>query len=102
MNHLLSRTLPLLLGITSTYAMAQVDIYQSDAYSVEEMCAREAEQHTTSDYDNAYDDCLNKNRDEPMYQSNAESSPKESEPTPDSTAHKQGYKDPEANPSRNR
>ncbi len=102
MNRLLSHTLTLLLGIISTCATAQVDIYQSDAYSVEEMCAREAEQHTTSDYGNAYERCLDKNRDKPMYQSDAERSLKESEPTPDSIAHKQDYKDPEATPSRNR
>lgn len=50
---------------------AQVDIYQSDAYSVEEMCAREAEQNAEFDYTEAYDSCLANNRERPMYQSDS-------------------------------
>jgi len=49
----------------STASVAQIDIYQSDAYSVEEMCAREAEQNTSQEYTHAYESCLKKNRDKP-------------------------------------
>ena len=52
---------------TGTACFGQIDIYQSDAYSVEEMCAREAEQ-TPADYTGAYDSCIEKNQDKPMYQ----------------------------------
>lgn len=55
----------------SVSGFAQVDIYQSDAYSVEEMCAREAEQTDTSDYSSAYENCIKKNQKNPMYHSNA-------------------------------
>lgn len=51
-----------------TVCFAQIDIYQSDAYSLEEMCAREAEQ-TPVDYTGAYESCIEKNKDNPMYQS---------------------------------
>lgn len=51
----------------STISYGQIDIFQSDAYSVEEMCAREAEQNPV-DYTEAYDACIDKNRDNPMYQ----------------------------------
>lgn len=50
-----------------TVCVAQVDIYQSDAYSVEEMCAREAEQSDSEDYGSAYESCIEKNRDNSMY-----------------------------------
>lgn len=53
---------------TSTVCFGQIDIYQSDAYSLEEMCAREAEQ-TPADYTGAYESCIEKNQDNPMYQS---------------------------------
>jgi hypothetical protein len=52
-----------------TVCFGQIDIYQSDAYSLEEMCAREAAQNTTMDYNSAYESCIAKNRDNPMYQS---------------------------------
>ena len=52
-----------------TVSFAQIDIYQSDAYSVEEMCAREAEQSTEMDYTEAYEYCIQKNSERPMYQS---------------------------------
>ncbi len=55
----------------STPCLAQVDIYQSDAYSVEEMCAREAQQAEATDYSNAYENCIEKNRNKPKYQSAA-------------------------------
>lgn len=51
---------------TGTVCFAQIDIYQSDAYSLEEMCAREAEQ-TPADYTGAYESCIEKNQDNPMY-----------------------------------
>lgn len=54
---------------TCSVCFGQIDIYQSDAYSLEEMCAREAEQNTTMDYNSAYESCIAKNRDNPMYQS---------------------------------
>lgn len=101
MAHFLKQTI-WLLNFTAVCAVAQVDIYQSDAYSVEEMCAREAEQNATPDYSTAYDQCLEKNRDNPMYRPGSENDLTESEPTPDSTAHTQDYKDPEATPSHNR
>lgn len=53
---------------TGTVCFGQIDIYQSDAYSLEEMCAREAEQ-TPADYTGAYESCIEKNQDNPMYQS---------------------------------
>lgn len=53
---------------TCTVCFGQIDIYQSDAYSLEEMCAREAEQSET-DYSNAYESCIANNSDNPMYQS---------------------------------
>ena len=56
-----------------TSCFAQIDIYQSDAYSVEEMCAREAEQSTALDYSEAYDACITKNGDNPIYQSGQDS-----------------------------
>lgn len=52
---------------TGTACFGQIDIYQSDAYSLEEMCAREAEQ-TPADYTGAYESCIEKNQDNPMYQ----------------------------------
>lgn len=52
-----------------TVCVAQVDIYQSDAYSVEEMCAREAEQRDSEDYGSAYENCIENNRDNSMYRS---------------------------------
>ncbi|WP_347331760.1 hypothetical protein [Marinimicrobium locisalis] len=55
----------------SAPCLAQVDIYQSDAYSVEEMCAREAEQAKATDYSSAYENCIEKNSNKPMYQSAA-------------------------------
>ncbi len=60
-------------------AFAQIDIYQSDAYSLEEMCAREAEQNL-ADYANAYDACIEKNRDNPLY-SDAENAEENAEQT---------------------
>lgn len=54
---------------TCAVCLAQPDIYQSDAYSVEEMCAREADQATTTDYTDAYETCVEKNRNKSMYQS---------------------------------
>lgn len=63
------------IGLTlSTAALAQVDIYQSDAYSVEEMCAREAAQTEATDYGSAYERCIEKNRSKPMYQAGADRS----------------------------
>lgn len=53
-------------AFATTACFAQIDIYQSDAYSLEEMCAREAEQNL-ADYANAYDSCIEKNRDNPLY-----------------------------------
>ncbi len=53
---------------TCTVCVAQVDIYQSDAYSVEEMCAQEAEQSNAKNYSDAYETCIEKNRDKKMYQ----------------------------------
>ncbi len=49
-----------LLAALCPPSLAQIDIYQSDAYSAEEVCAREAEQDTTSDYSQAYEQCLEK------------------------------------------
>ncbi|MGD8176007.1 hypothetical protein [Marinimicrobium sp. ARAG 43.8] len=43
--------------------LAQIDIYQSDAYSAEEVCARDAEQASTNDYNESYETCLNRQRD---------------------------------------
>lgn len=56
--------------INCALCFGQVDIYQSDAYSVEEMCAREAEQEQNEslDYGTAYDACISKNAEKPMYQ----------------------------------
>lgn len=51
-----------------TVCFAQVDIYQSDAYSVEEMCAQEAEQSNAEYYSDAYEICIEKNRNNKMYQ----------------------------------
>lgn len=65
MKRLLLQAPTLLLGILGTVALAQEDIYQNDAYSVEEMCAQEAEQNDSSDYSQAYDECLSKNREDP-------------------------------------
>lgn len=53
---------------TGGLCLAQIDIYQSDAYSLEEMCARQAEQETTMDYNDAYESCITDNSDNPMYQ----------------------------------
>ena len=53
---------------TCTVCLGQIDIYQSDAYSVEEMCAREAEQSTSMDYTQAYESCIQKNSSRPQYQ----------------------------------
>lgn len=55
----------------SAASAAQVDIYQSDAYSVEEMCAREAEQNDSIDYSSAYENCIKKNQNNPRYHSGA-------------------------------
>lgn len=63
----------IVFGVGSV-SIAQVDIYQSDAYSVEEMCAREAEQNESADYSEAYDSCIENNRDKPMYQSESKNS----------------------------
>ena len=52
---------------TCALCFAQIDIYQSDAYSVEEMCARQAEQNTEMDYANAYQLCISENHNKPMY-----------------------------------
>lgn len=57
--------------ILSTVAVAQIDIYQSDAYSVEEMCAREAAQNNSIDYSSAYENCIKKNQNNPRYHSGA-------------------------------
>lgn len=57
--------------ILSTVAVAQIDIYQSDAYSVEEMCAREAAQNNSIDYGSAYENCIKKNQNNPRYHSGA-------------------------------
>lgn len=77
----------------SSLCFAQVDIYQSDAYSVEEMCAREAEQNADQDYSEAYDMCISNNRDKPMYQpDSADSTEIEEtvqEPTADDSAQEQ-------------
>lgn len=54
--------------VTGGVCLAQIDIYQSDAYSLEEMCARQAEQETTMDYNDAYESCITDNSDNPMYQ----------------------------------
>lgn len=51
---------------TCTVCYGQIDIFQSDAYSVEEMCAREAEQNTN--YTEAYESCISQNSAKPMYQ----------------------------------
>lgn len=53
---------------TCTVCVAQVDIYQSDAYSVEEMCAQEAKQSSAEDYSAAYEICIEKNSDNSLYQ----------------------------------
>ena len=69
------KALPMLSGCLflalSAASLAQIDIYQSDAYSVEEMCARQAEQSDNTDYSNAYENCLQKNQNNPMYQAGA-------------------------------
>ena len=52
---------------TCSVCFAQIDIFQSDAYSVEEMCAREAQQSTSMDYTEAYESCIRRNGDKPMY-----------------------------------
>lgn len=57
------------LFMASASSLAQVDIYQSDAYSVEEMCARQADQSSAANYDAAYEQCIDNNGDKPMYRS---------------------------------
>ena len=89
------------LLMASTACFGQIDIFQSDAYSVEEMCAREAEQNPV-DYAEAYDSCIDKNRDNPMYQT-AHSDTTAQEPEdesswntsqqPDSFPEDEGYQD---------
>ncbi|WP_027329306.1 hypothetical protein [Marinimicrobium agarilyticum] len=71
--------------ILSTSSFAQVDIYQSDAYSVEEMCAREAEQNDAADYSSAYENCIKKNQDNPMYHADAGSTDPHSQGSDDSS-----------------
>ena len=53
--------------LLASVCAAQVDIYQSSAYSLEEMCAREAEQSSIADYYAAYQSCITQNRDREMY-----------------------------------
>jgi len=48
------------------FCWAQIDIYQSPAYSVEEVCARQAQQNADKDYSEAYESCVTKNRDKPI------------------------------------
>ncbi len=75
-----------LLAYAACYA--QVDIFQSDAYSVEEMCAREAEQETERGYTDYYEYCIEQNRARPMYQSRheaAHSPPRDQPDTCDTT-----------------
>lgn len=67
------------MSVCGPQALAQVDIYQSDAYSVEEMCAREAEQATETDYSTAYDQCIEKNQNNAMYRPTEEPSEDASE-----------------------
>ncbi|WP_024461079.1 hypothetical protein [Marinimicrobium sp. LS-A18] len=69
MNRLPVSIVALTLSSASSWVVAQVDIYQSDAYSVEEMCAREAQQSADVDYSQAYEQCINKNQDNERYQS---------------------------------
>lgn len=84
----------------STVCFGQIDIFQSDAYSVEEMCAREAEQDPV-DYAEAYDSCIDKNRDNPMYQTaqndataqNTDESVWDDSNQPENAAQDEGYQD---------
>ncbi|WP_286804838.1 MULTISPECIES: hypothetical protein [unclassified Marinimicrobium] len=69
MNRLHLSIFALTLSSASSLVVAQVDIYQSDAYSVEEMCAREAQQSVETDYSQAYEQCIDKNQDNELYQS---------------------------------
>lgn len=59
-------------AILPVFCVAQVDIYQSDAYSVEEMCARHAEQNTAVEYNKAYNACIEENGGNPMYEADQE------------------------------
>lgn len=98
MNRLFLQAPALLLVTFGTVALAQVDIYQSDAYSAEEMCAREAEQHDSSDYSRAYEQCLSKNRDKSRHQPEQEVASTEEEQT--EPAHSRDDGDPEKDPAR--
>ncbi len=88
------------LFMASTACFGQIDIFQSDAYSVEEMCAREAEQDPV-DYADAYDVCIEKNQDNPMYQTahndtsarDADDGSWDSSEQPDSFPQDEGYQD---------
>lgn len=81
MNRLPVSIVALTLSSASSWVVAQVDIYQSDAYSVEEMCAREAQQNADVDYSQAYEQCINKNQDNERYQSQDDSPDAEHEAT---------------------
>ncbi len=95
MNRLIPQTTPLLLFLISALATAQVDIYQSDAYSVEEICAREAAQPGTPDYSQAYKHCLAKNRDKPIDQAGNDTATREPHSNSDNTPDTQDYRDRE-------
>lgn len=78
---------------TWTVCFGQIDIYQSDAYSVEEMCAREAEQSTEMNYTEAYESCISKNSEKPMYQ--VERNGAASEKNDQTDAYSQNQNNPE-------
>ena len=54
--------------MANTACFAQNDIYQSNAYSVEEMCAQEAKQYSDKDYSGTYETCIDQNQERPLYQ----------------------------------
>ncbi|ROQ21086.1 hypothetical protein EDC38_1707 [Marinimicrobium koreense] len=83
MNRLHLSIFTLTLISASSLVVAQVDIYQSDAYSVEEMCAREAQQSVETDYSQAYEQCIDKNQDNELYQSRDGNPSAEQETTPE-------------------
>ncbi|UZJ42967.1 hypothetical protein OOT55_09920 [Marinimicrobium sp. C6131] len=83
MNRLPVSIIALTLSSASSWAVAQVDIYQSDAYSVEEMCAREAQQSAEGDYSQAYEQCIDKNQDNELYQPQDDQPDAEHEATSD-------------------
>jgi hypothetical protein len=83
-----------------TVCFGQIDIYQSDAYSVEEMCAREAEQEqdTLMNYPDAYEACIGRNRENPMYRAERGGADSQSADTNNADGQTNAYGEDRHNP----